>query len=152
MVDFAKKVQKKAMESLLPGEQVLAAAPWQKRGALGKQVAFSSAGLVGAAVHAAANRNKDDATAVTGPSADALNGRAAILAVTDHRVIAFSQTPMGGNPKDVIGQWEHREIDSLELDKNKLTYAATLRFADGSVAEGEFVRAAKPEKLVDALS
>lgn len=151
MVDFAKKVQKKGAEFLQPGEQVTAAVPWQKPGSLGKQVAFSSGGLVGAAVYAATNRNKSDESA--GPSAaDILGGKAAIVAITDRRVIAFAQSSMSGNPKEILGEWPHTEITGLDLEKQKLTYRATLSFGDGSVVEGEIVRAGKPEQFAEAVA
>lgn len=146
VVDFAKKVQKKGAEFLHPGETVVAAVPWAKPGSLGKQVAFSSGGVVGAAIHAATNRDKGDGPDGPG-AADTFSGKQAILAVTDQRVIAFSQSAMSGSPKEILGEWSYDQIVKLELEKQKLTHRAALHFADGSVADGEIVRAGKPEKF-----
>ncbi len=153
MVDFAKKVQKKGAEHLHPGEEVVAAVPWQRPGSLGKQVAFSSGGLVGAAVYAAANRNKkdDEAEEPAASAAEAFDGKQAILAVTSQRIILFSQSAMSGAPKDVVAEWSHDQVKELHLEKQKLTHRAELTFADGSTAEGEIVRAAKPERFAESF-
>ncbi|MDG2111967.1 MAG: hypothetical protein P8N02_05070, partial [Actinomycetota bacterium] len=50
-------------------------------------------------------------------------------------------------PKEILGEWSHDQVGTLELEKQKLTHRGSLRFADGSVADGEIVRAAKPEKF-----
>ena len=153
MVDFAKKVQKKGAEHLHPGEEVVAAVPWQRPGSFGKQLAITSGGLVGAAIHAATNRDKSDDTEnePAAAAADAWDGKQAILAVTSQRVLLFSQGAMSGAPKDVVAEWSHDQVTGLHLVKQKLTHRVEMTFADGSTAEGEIVRAAKPERFAESF-
>ena len=149
MVDFAKKVQKKGTDMLLPGETVIAASPMQPVGSFGKQVSMGAiGGLAGAAI--GSKMGKGTATAVAGSMAEEFPSGNLILAVTDQRVIAFEQTINGG-PKRIANEWRRNQVSGLELEKKKLTFIAKLTFADGSVATGEMIRAAKPQKLLEAL-
>lgn len=152
MVDFAKKVQKKGAEMLLPGETVLAAAPMQPVGSFGKQVSMGAiGGLAGAAIGSRMGK-KEDGSVGAGASAESFPGGNLILAVTDQRVIAFEQSSMGGNPKAIGGEWQRDQVSELSLVKKKLTYLAEIRFTDGSVASGEMVRAAKPDKVAAVIN
>jgi len=151
MVDIAKKVRKKAADMLLPGEQVLAACPMQPVGAFGKQVSAGAiGGLAGAAIGSRMGKG-ETATIEAGTAADSFPAGNLILAVTDQRVIAFEQSALGANPKRVGGEWQRDQVVSMSLEKKRLTFVAELHFADGSIATGEIVRAAKPEKLAAAL-
>jgi len=151
MVDIAKKVRKKAVDMLLPGEQVLAACPMQPVGTFAKQVSRGAiGGLAGAAVGSRMGKG-DTATIETGTAADSFPPGNLILAVTDQRVIAFEQSALGANPKSIGGEWQRDQVLSLSLEKKKLTFVAELKFADGSVATGEIVRAAKPQKVAAVL-
>lgn len=154
MVDFAKKVQKKGAEMLLPGETVLAAAPMQPVGSFGKQVSMGAiGGLAGAAIGSRmGKKEEEDGSVGAGASAESFPGGNLILAVTDQRVIAFEQSSMGGNPKAIGGEWQRDQVSELALVKKKLTYLAEIRFADGSVASGEMVRAAKPDKVAAVIN
>jgi hypothetical protein len=150
MVDFAKKVQNKGAEFLLPGEQVIAAVPWQKTGSFGKQMAFGSAGLIGAAVYSAATRDKKGQPEGS-PPAEVLGAKPAIVALTDQRLVAFAQSAMSGNPKSVLGEWPRDQVAGVELEKKKVTTRVTLSFTDGSFVEGEVIKAAKPEPFAEAI-
>jgi hypothetical protein len=149
MVDFAKKVQKKGTDMLLPGETVVAASPMQPVGSFGKQVSMGAiGGLAGAAI--GSKMGKGTTTVVTGSMADEFPNGKLILAVTDQRVIAFEQT-VGGGPKSIASEWRRDQVSGFELEKKKLTFLANLTFSDGSTATGEIVRGAKPQKLAEAL-
>lgn len=151
MVDFAKKIHKKGAEMLLPGETVLAACPMQPVGSFGKQVSMGAiGGLAGAAI--GTRMGKGVAVAEAGTIADTFPSGNLIVAVTDQRVIAFEQSAIGGNPKSVAAEWQRAEVSGLTLEKKKMTMLAELTFADGSSASGEIVRAAKPDKLAEALN
>jgi len=151
MVDFAKKVRNKAADMLLPGEQVLAACPVQPVGKFAKQVAFGAVGgLAGAAIGARVGKG-DTATIEAGTAADLFPAGNVILAVTDQRVIAFEQGSVSGNPKKVGAEWQRSQVVSMSLEKKKLTFVAELIFADGSIATGEVIKGAKPEKFAAVL-
>lgn len=151
MVDMVKKVNKKGAEMLLPGETVLAACPMQPVGSFGKQVSMGAVGgLAGAAIGSRMGRSV--AVADEGTIADSFPAGNVILAVTDQRVIAFEQSAMSGGPKAIGAEWRRDQISGLTLEKKKMTMRAELTFADGSVASGEIIRAAKPEKLAEALA
>ena len=152
MVDFAKKVRKKGAEMLLPGEEVIAACPIQPVGSFGKQVSISAIGGVAGIAIASRMGKGDNTSDDTGTLADSFPGGNLILAVTDQRIIAFGQSSMSGNPKSIAAEWQRDQVKSMSLEKKKMTFLAQLTFADGSVATGEIIKAAKPEKLAAALA
>ncbi|MCP3934539.1 MAG: hypothetical protein GY708_04110 [Actinomycetia bacterium] len=153
MVDMVKKIHKKSQDLLLPGEQILAASAVQAVGQFKKQVAFGAVGgLVGAAVGTAmANRERGDGAEADTMADNFPELKQGILAVSDQRWIMFT-AGMSGAPKSVTAQWRHDQISSLSLDKGKLTSKVNITFTDGSVAQVEAVKAAKPAALVEAAA
>jgi hypothetical protein len=152
MVDMVKKIHKKSSELLHPGEEILGACVVSPVGQFKKSVAFGAVGgLVGAAVGAAIKGGSD----VPEPNSQADSfplTKQSILAVSEQRWILFEQSAMSGAPKGVLGEWSRSEIQSLDQERGKLTSRLKLRFADGSTAEMEAVKAAKPDSLVAAAA
>ncbi len=152
MVDMVKKIHKKSAELLQPGEEILGACVVSSIGQFKKSVAFGAVGgLVGAAVGAAVKGK----AAETGPGTQAASfplERQSILAVSAQRWILFEQGGMSGSAKSVAGEWTHQEIVGVDIEPGKLTSRLRLRFADGSIAEMEAVKAAKPDALVAAAA
>ncbi len=152
MVDMVKKIHKKSAELLNPGEEILGACVVSSVGQLKKSVAFGAVGgLVGAAVGAAIKGS--GAEAAPGSQADSFPlTRQSILAVSAQRWILFEQGGLSGSAKSVAGEWTHQEVLGLDIEPGKLTSHLRLGFADGSVAEMEAVKAAKPDALVAAAA
>ena len=148
MVDMAKKIQKKSPELLNPDEQVLGACVVLPVGQFKKNVAFTAVGgAVGAAIGQAVGGKATPSA--EGSLADTLKvTRQAILAITNQRWVLFEQGLMSGGAKSVQGQWPHDHIDRLEFEKSRLTSRIDVVFADGSVAQLEAVKGARPERLV----
>ena len=152
MVDMVKKLHKKSSGLLNPEEEILGACAVMSVGQFKKTVAFGAVGgLVGAAVGQAI-RGKADQTESGSMAESFPELRQAILAVSNQRWIVFEQSAMSGGAKAVAAQWPHEAIDGLEITKGALTSKLDVRFSDGSVAQVEAVRAAKPHKLVEATS
>jgi hypothetical protein len=150
MVDMVKKIHKKGAELLLPGEEVLGACVVSPVGQFKKSVAFGViGGGVGAAVGSAI-KGKPDA-----PDEGSMAGlfpitKQAILAVTTQRWVLFEQGLASGGPKGIDAEWRHEQIRGLELENGKLISKVNVTFDDGSVAQVEAVKAAKPDRLVAA--
>ena len=152
MVDFTKKIHKKGAEMLQHGEEVIAACPLQPVGSFGKSVSMTAVGGI-AGVAISSRMGKGDGTSTeAGTLADSFPGGNLIIAVTDQRVIAFEQASMSGNPKSIAAEWPRDQVTSMSLEKKKMTFLAELKFADGSVANGEIIKGAKPEKFAAALT
>ncbi len=150
MVDMAKKIHKKGADLLEPGEKILAAATITPVGQFKKTVAFGAVGgLAGAAIGNAIKGKAEEAEA--GTMADSFPGaKQAILALSNQRWIVFEQGAMSGGPKSISATWPHDQIRGIDIEKGKLTSKVNLAFADGSVAQVEAVKAAKPDKLAEA--
>ncbi len=152
MVDMVKKIHKKSADLLHPGEEILGACVVSSVGQFKKSVAFGAVGgLVGAAVGAAIKGKATEAA--PGSQAESFPlVRQSILAVSAQRWVLFDQGGFSGSAKSVAGEWTHQEIVGLDIEPGKLTSRLGLRFADGSVAEMEAVKAAKPDALAEAAA
>ncbi len=152
MVDMAKKIHKKGAEFLAPGEKVIAASTIAAVGQFKKSVAFGAVGgLAGAAIGSAIKGKADEAEG--GSMADDFpDHRQAILALSNQRWLLFEQGAMSGAPKALSAEWPHDQIKAIEIEKGKLTSKVSVVFADGSTAQAEAIKAAKPEQLAEALS
>lgn len=156
MVDMAKKIHKKSPNLLNPGEEVLAATVVSPVGQFKKTVAFGAVGgLVGAAVGQIIG-GKHEAP-VEGGMADGFPAaKQAIFALTDQRWVVFGQSLVTGVAKDVLAQWPLDQIQGVELEKGKgrgnLVNRIDIRFGDGSVAQVEAVKAARPDRFVEVVA
>ncbi len=55
-------------------------------------------------------------------------------------------------PKALSAEWPHDQITGIDIEKGKLTCKVNVVFADGSTAQVEALKAAKPEQLAEAIS
>ncbi len=152
MVDMVKKIHKKSADLLEPGEELSGACVIMGVGQFKKNVAFGAVGgLVGAAVGQAISGKADEVAA--GSMADGFpNTKQAILALSNQRWVVFEQSAMSGSAKGVAASWPLDAIQSIDIEKGKLTSKLNIMFSDGSVAQAEAVKGAKPDKLVDAAA
>ena len=151
MVDMVKKIHKKNGDLLQPGEELSGACVVMAVGQFKKTVAFGAiGGAVGAAVGAAVGGKGDEAEA--GSMAETFpETRQAILALSNQRWIVFEQGAMSGAAKRVAASWPLDAITGIEIDKGRLTSRLDVCFRDGSVAQVEAVKGAKPERLIEAV-
>ena len=73
------------------------------------------------------------------------------VGLTDQRLLLFNYTAMG-KPKDLIAEFPIKEIESVDLEKKKIT-ANALRFGfkDGSSVEVECAKLEKTADFVDTF-
>lgn len=151
MVDMVKKLHKKSSGLLNPDEEILGATVIMPVGSFKKSVAFGAVGgVVGMAVGQAIGGKGEEAEA--GTMADAFPKlKQAILAYSNQRWILFEQSVMSGAAKRVVEQWGRDQIVGVELEKGKLTNKVNIQFRDGSVAQVEAVKGARPDRLIEAV-
>lgn len=79
----------------------------------------------------------------------------AVIGISAQRVLVFGHSKLSGRPQDLDVAFPLQEIDAVttEKKKKKKKKSSTLdiRFSDGSVAQFEVVRPAKPGPLVEAF-
>lgn len=152
MVNMVKKVQKKGADLLLDGEEVRAASLVTVVGGLKKQAAFGAAGgLVGTAIGVAMGDTADEVAEGTLASTFPLT-KPSILAITNQRWVLFEQGAVSGGPKSVLGQWGLDQITGIAIEAGRIMCKIDITFVDGSVAQAEAVKAAKPQKLSEAMA
>jgi hypothetical protein len=150
-VDWAKKIEKSRGSDLYPGEHVEAGTYVQKRGALGKTIAWGAAGAVGAVVAGKLASKQETVIAETGAAAQ-LPADAAVLGLSAHRLMVFSHSKMSGKPKELVLAVPLADVAAITVEQKKLSYALELVFSDGSAAEYEAVKMAKPVEFVEAFT
>lgn len=154
MPDYTKKVTKEKTEVLHPGESFLGATYALPGGRFGRMVGMGVGGVAGAVV--AEKKARDRA----GEHGDALGaglaarlpaGKDVVLAITDRRLLVFEFKKMKGTPGDLVAEYAIDEVASIEADRKKLMVDLLLTFSDGSVADYEVQKMAKPDSLVNAF-
>jgi|GEM_PF-2281604 len=158
MVDFVKKVQKKAGHDLVPGETIFDARVVQPAGS-----AFRNAIAAGAMQHtgalmdyrisrwrAASESSAQAALEDTGGMAARFPTSKCFLTLTDQRVLVHSFSSMTGNPKDLLGTYALGDFAGMEGDQGKLVGKLHLFFADGSTVPLDVMKGGgDPQNLVD---
>ena len=67
-------------------------------------------------------------------------------------LLLFNYTAMG-KPKDLVAEFPLEQVQSVELEKKKITAnALTFAFADGSAVEVERAKLEKPADFVEAFA
>jgi len=161
MVDFVKKVQKKAGHDLLTGEVILDARVIQPAGS-----AFRNAVAAGAMSHTGAlmdhriqrwrtsqqNRSQAAVEASGGLAVDFPTSKC-FLTLTDKRVLVHSFASMTGSPKDLLASYELKDLAGMGGEQGKLVSKLNLFFADGSSVPLDVMKGGgDPQKLVDAFN
>lgn len=155
MPDFTKKVIKQRSEVLAPGETCLGATYAMPGGRFGRMLGFGVAGAVGTIVadQASRRRAEEHGEALGAGLAGRLTeGSDAVIAVTDRRLLFFAFKKMKGDPGDLVAEYTLDEVASIETERKKLSVALLITFADGSVADFDAQKMAKPDALVSGFS
>ncbi len=161
MVDYVKKVQKKAGADLVEGEPILDARVVQPAGQTVRN-AFSSAvlqqtgGIIDARVQRWRFKEQNAAraeTAASGAMAAAFPTDKCFFTLTDRRVLVHSFAAMTGSPKDLLATYHLTDFAGMEAAAGKLVSKLTLYMADGSTVPLDVMKGGgDPQKLVDAFN
>ena len=150
MFDYVKKVNKRAGDLLLPGENVLAACPVQIPGYASKSRSNDPA--IALVKLVARTLKTDPALPDVGSMASEFPLTMTILAVTDYRVIAFESTQVTTRPKGILKEWSRDELIGLTVGKGKASYPIEISFSDGSAITMEVAKAGRPQKVAAVLA
>lgn len=161
MVDFAKKVRKKASGDLSDGEEILDARVVQPAGKTFRN-AFSAGAMQGvnAAIdgriqHWRIRAEQSDQADVdaTGMMAAAFPTDKCFFTLTDRRVLVHSFSAMSGNPKDLLATYALTDFAGMDAVAGKLVSKLTLYMIDGSTVPLDVMKGAgDPQTLVDAFN
>ncbi|MDW3216976.1 MAG: hypothetical protein R8F63_00075 [Acidimicrobiales bacterium] len=154
MVDMVRKVHKAARKSpalLEASETVLAASAVGYVGQFQTTLAAANAGAAGL-IHA--RRTADRAVvASTGTLAAGWPPvKSGILAVTDRRLVLYTQSLRTFGPKELVGAWDRADVHAIGVEPGKASEIVSVQFVDGSVAQMESIVTAKPALLATAFS
>ncbi|MFV0317138.1 MAG: hypothetical protein ACK5O2_09300 [Microthrixaceae bacterium] len=161
MVNFVKKVQKKAGGDLLAGESILDARVVQPAGS-----AFRNAISAGVAAHTGAlidqriDRWRRGAEAAARGDIEATGGVAvdfptvkSFFTLTNQRVLVHSFAAMSGAPKDLLAVYPLSDFAGMEAAAGKLVGKLHLYFLDGSAVSLDVMKGGgNPQALVDAFN
>jgi hypothetical protein len=147
MGGYADKLQQRAQGVLQPGEHVVAAVRTMPRGTT---MGTAIGGLIGSAV-AQRQASKAQAAAGGGSLAATWPTQNSAVGLTPQRLVLFNFTAFG-KPKDLVAEFPLGQVQSVELEKKKVT-ANALRFgfSDGSAVEVECAKLEKTADFVEAF-
>lgn len=161
MVDFAKKVQKKAAADLLDAEVILDARVVQPAGKTMRN-AFSSGVLrqTGALIDWRVQRWRERAEHAARAGVEGSGAMAAafptdkcFFTLTDSRVLVHSFSAMSGNPKELLATYPLTDFAGMDAAAGKLVSKLTLYMADGSAVPLDVMKGGgDPQRLVDAFN
>ncbi len=161
MIDYIKKIQKKAGHDLEAGEQILDArvispAGHALRGAVGGAV-FANLGTGAKMIADRRARNIDSAQRAAieargGMAADFPTGKC-YFTLTDRRILVHSFGAMSGAPKDLLAAYPLTDFAGIDAKQGKLISKMTLVMADGTSVPLEVYKGGgDPANLVGAFN
>jgi hypothetical protein len=151
MPSYTKKVKKARSDALSPDEEYLGATYALPAGQFGRSLGFGVAGIAGsvAAERSNSRRKTEHGEALGAGVADAIpQGRDVVLAITHKRLLVFALGRMKGNPTDLIAEIPIQDVAGVETQPKKMMVRLAIRFADGSLADFDVQKMAKPSELV----
>lgn len=153
MVNMVRKVTKADRKAglLLPGESVLAASAVGYVGQFQTTLAAANAGVAGL-LHARSTADRATPAAAGSLATTWPALRSGILAVTDQRLVLFTQSLRTFGPKEVAAAWPRDRIHALTVESGKASEIVSVQFVDGSVAQMEAIVTARPELLATAIA
>ncbi len=161
MVDFVKKVQKKAAGDLLEGEPILDARVVQPAGttmrnAFSAGVTQQSGGIVDLRVQRWRLKAENAARAEVvagGAMAAGFPTDKCFFTLTDRRVLVHSFAAMTGSPKDLLAVYPLTDFAGMDAAAGRLVSKLTLHMADGSTVPLDVMKGGgDPQTLVDAFN
>ena len=159
MINFAKKIEKHRSSDLHPGEKIEAATFVQPVGEYGRMLGTQLGGVVGAvaAGRAAKKREAEAEEEAAGSEAPADGGLAsqisvspAVLGLSAQRMLVFGHSKLSGRPTDLDVAYSIQDVAGMTSEKKKMSATLDISFADGSTAQFEVVKPAKPGPFVEA--
>jgi len=142
MGGYADKLQQRAGDVLAPGEQIVSAVRTMARG---QTMGTAVGGVIGGAIAQKQAKKAHEQQTEGSAAANWPAGNAAV-GLTPQRLLVFNYTAMG-KPKDLVAEFPLDGLQSIELEKKKISAnALRFTFTDGSAVE---VECAKLEKTAD---
>jgi len=162
MVNFVKKVKKKAAGDLLPGEKILDARVVQPAGTTVRN-AFAAGTRqmvrgsmtdyrIAAWYNRAERERQADVDSAGGMAVDFPTSKC-FFTLTDQRVLVHSFSAMTGSPKDLLATYSLNDFAGMEGQQGKLVSKLTLAMIDGSTVALDVMKGGgDPQTLVDAFN
>ncbi len=149
LVNVKKKVEKAGDKlGLRPGETVIAGCTTNPKGTIKHMIAKEVGGIAGAAM---AGRGEGTQAPTEGTLGSRFPSGQRFLVVTDQRVFTCALSALTGSPKTIDAEWERSEIESLSVEKGRMSSPLTIVFSDGSAIEVEGAMGSDPASLADAF-
>ena len=153
MASITKKVVKNCSQYLHPGETFEGAVFGRPAGSFGRSVAFGVGGLAGAVVSEKVARKREgehEGATETGMASDFPSGDV-VLAVTPMRFLVFKFAQMSGKPKELLVEYPLEQVSEIRQEARKMHRSLQICFSDGSLADLDVVKLAKPDEFVEAF-
>lgn len=134
MANWEKKIKSGGGKDLHPGENLLGGVMLNPPGTTSKMVVRGVGGLVGTAIADKVRSGKDEPDELISDSGIAaqLPDDRIWLGLTPTRLLVWGHSTMSGKPKGLKVALDRGDLVQFDLEKMKATYAAVLRFADGT--------------------
>lgn len=132
MANWEKKIKSGGGKDLHPGEQLLGGILLNPSGTTTRMMARGVGGLVGTVVADKLGGKRNAETDSDHGIAAQLPDEQIWLGLTPTRLLVWGHGAMSGKPKGLKMAVPNTDLVGVDLEKLKTTYAAVLRFADGS--------------------
>lgn len=150
MADWITKLEKVAAHDLRPGERLRCAVFLQPTGTTSRLVTRAVSGSI--AVTAAAGAASTALGTEAGRAAS-MPDDAAIVGVTDRRLLVYGHSAITGRAKGLRLEMPLDELVAVAIEKQKAIYDVVLHFSDGSASVYEAPRYANdPERFAAHLA
>lgn len=154
MASITKKVIKNCSRYLHPGETFAGAVFGRPAGSFGRSVAFGVGGVAGAVVSdkVAKKREQEHEGATDAGMAAEFPQGDVVLAVTPQRFLVFRFAQMSGKPKELLAEYPVAQVAEIVQEQRKMHRSFQIHFTDGSLADLDVVKMAKPDQFVEAFN
>ncbi|NND73552.1 MAG: hypothetical protein HKN44_00955 [Ilumatobacter sp.] len=133
MATWEKKIRSGGGNDLQPGETLVGGVLLNPPGTTGKMLARGSGGLLGAVLHDKFGTDGEAAEFVSDSGVAAqIPDEPVWFAVTPTRVLVWGHSTMSGKPKGLKLTLGRHDLERVEVEKLRTTYATVLHFSDGT--------------------
>ena len=122
---------------------------------MGQAIGTGVGGMLGKAAASKLGGGSDTMTELVTDSGIAASfpGEPTVLGLTDHRLLVFGYSQLGGKPKGLKSTLPATDLVSVETEKQKATHRFVLHFGDGTASVFEAPRMANdPEGFAAAVN
>lgn len=133
-MNIAKKITNAKNNELKPGEEVKAAMTLQDKGAIaGAAITGGLGGLLGVLIgrKVISGSKGDYSDLKESKMSSSMPGGMSIIGITDRRVVVYDFDSIRGKAKNLIAEFEKKDITSMEFKKGKIAHTLVMTFSDG---------------------